>query len=755
MTARILPPSFAFDQEGQLYIARGDRNVQRWNGVASSFADAGVPAPSAAPTISSNTGGTIVGRLYAYQRWLDADGRVSNLSPVSSVHTVSVSTGTITAATNASPIVITSASHGLSNNDTVKIVDVLGNSNANGRWTVSSVTTNTFTLTGSAGNGAYVSGGTWYKGASTIAYSGITVPTDSRVVKRQILRNKDGDVKTFYVDVEDMTLSGTTFNSTKTDSQLTTAVPLVDLNGNDLALRRHGEPPNWKRFIVHHKGRMWLAGQWNYREGGIALTNGSATVTGLGTNWTSAMVGWELFPAGSTTSYTVTAVGSATSLTIEANYAGTTDPYAEYTLTPPVFNSQGGAERRTVYCSEAGLPGSFDRSKALTLPEEKDAGEITGLISYNNVLMVAFERKLTRIAYAVRPAEDGQAFTALYRGLVNQRCAVDVDGMLYLMDRRGCYAYTGGQDEDISQPIRPIFDGTDDRWRINWRDVDYFHAAHYAEEATVKWFVILDGGVYPRHALCYHYRRQRWWIEEYPEPILASCTGDYEGRQVVYLSLPGRRVVMAGGTPLDGVSTGSTTTLRGTATAAGLVTLTDSTAAFTAAVVGVPVVITGGTGVGQRRIIVSRTATVLTVDQPWTVLPDTTSTYQVGGIPWRWLSGWFRWAPVRSGSQAPRALHLEFEPTDAASRMAINQYANLSATALEAAMTQDLNGVATTADSADYVVDTTQAEGYVRHEIGDAKEIKAFGKDKTRIGLSGVPNAERQEVYGVIVEGAV
>jgi hypothetical protein len=71
----------------------------------------------------------------------------------------------ITAATNATPIVITSNSHGLSNNMRVLIHGVLGNTAANGVFRIANVTTNTFELkdltTGAsvAGNGAYTSGG--------------------------------------------------------------------------------------------------------------------------------------------------------------------------------------------------------------------------------------------------------------------------------------------------------------------------------------------------------------------------------------------------------------------------------------------------------------------------------------------------------------------------------------------------------------------------------------------------------------------
>jgi len=55
---------------------------------------------------------------------------------------------TITSSTNASPIVITHASHGLTNGTIVRVYQHATNTNANGIWMVGSVTTNTFALCG-------------------------------------------------------------------------------------------------------------------------------------------------------------------------------------------------------------------------------------------------------------------------------------------------------------------------------------------------------------------------------------------------------------------------------------------------------------------------------------------------------------------------------------------------------------------------------------------------------------------------------
>lgn len=72
-----------------------------------------------------------------------------------------VNIATVTGATNASPIVVTtSAAHGLTTGQTVYIGSVAGNTAANGSFVATVVSATTFSLGGSTGNGAYTSGGT-------------------------------------------------------------------------------------------------------------------------------------------------------------------------------------------------------------------------------------------------------------------------------------------------------------------------------------------------------------------------------------------------------------------------------------------------------------------------------------------------------------------------------------------------------------------------------------------------------------------
>lgn len=87
------------------------------------------------------------------------DKTVSNVFPLVQKY----KSTSITGATNATPIVITSVTHGKSNGDSVYIDDIVGNTAPNGKgWVVANKTPDTFELVGSVGNGTYTSGGTVY-----------------------------------------------------------------------------------------------------------------------------------------------------------------------------------------------------------------------------------------------------------------------------------------------------------------------------------------------------------------------------------------------------------------------------------------------------------------------------------------------------------------------------------------------------------------------------------------------------------------
>jgi hypothetical protein len=83
------------------------------------------------------------------------------LVPAATSAAAHLDAGTVTEASNAAPIVITSANHGLTTGTYITVSGVLGNTGANGSFTVTRIDADTFSLDGSTGTGSWTSGGAW------------------------------------------------------------------------------------------------------------------------------------------------------------------------------------------------------------------------------------------------------------------------------------------------------------------------------------------------------------------------------------------------------------------------------------------------------------------------------------------------------------------------------------------------------------------------------------------------------------------
>ena len=271
-----MPNTFCETPEGKVLIADGWGPVLAWNGFDAQAHKAGVPAPTLTPTMAFSSSGKMVGNYRAFVRWLDASSNPSNLTPIAAADTVALNkTGKVTGASSVSPVVITSANHGLLTGARVKVQGVGGQDGANGTFDIIVVDANSFSLTNSFTNGTYSGSGTWQSGSGTVTYGNLEQPQDARVVRRQILRNADGEESVFYVDVDTTDLTSATLSSTNTDDQLQAgiAVPLLDDTGSVLA-NLNGEPPNNKPYILYHQNNVrfgrhhWHRDRMAYRGGG-------------------------------------------------------------------------------------------------------------------------------------------------------------------------------------------------------------------------------------------------------------------------------------------------------------------------------------------------------------------------------------------------------------------------------------------------------------------------------------------------------
>ncbi len=581
---------------------------------------------------------------------------------------------------------------------------------------------------------------------STWTYTAVPEPTGSRASRRQLLRTTSGQAATFYVDLEVSAHAGPgPFVSKNSDGSLlaSEAVPLFDDLGN-LAANIHGVPPSWKAIVVAHLGRLFAAVEVAYTEGHVGVVAGSKTASGVGTHWPANLVGRVLRVAATPRAYAIAAVDiAAQTLTLEDPYAGATDPFAAYAIRPP------DVERKLVYYTAAGEVEGWPPTYALEVQEDGD--DLTGLMSLSSFLFILEREHVYRFTFKDDPATDGVVFLSTNRGCLTDRLWTLAEDVAYMLDQRGVHAFDGGQSTPVSEPIQDLFRvDSDSPLRINWAaDPRFWHASWSGTHGVARFFVSLAGSRYPRHALCFHPRLRRWWIEEYTRPVCSSIQARLAGVQRVLVGTDHREVVALDDRPGDGPRDPSGS-LLGTVTAATPLSLTDARATFAADVVNCPVWTVAGRGKGQWRRVTAASATRLDVDRPWTVLPDSTTTYAVGGVGWRWTSGYFRYSDVEPST--PRDVEVLFTPA-ASGSLEVALFNDHDDTPLEWAADRD-GLVTVAAGDRSAVVDLATPRGQALFRLAGHRERNVVAATQVSVGLSGVQAVVPVVVHRLTVRGA-
>jgi hypothetical protein len=748
---------FHESSNGDLFVVNGIDPVLRWDGFSSQMEEAGLSAPTSAVTLSDFGVGQIVGTYWAYLRFVDALGNVSNFGPISAEFEAQGASGTITGCTAETPIVVTSTAHGLTTGTWVKIDGVGGIDTANDTWQITVIDADSFSLDESSSDGVstYTGGGTWQSGVATISYSSVQTPAESKVVRRQILRNTDGQATTFYVDVDTTDLSSTTLSSTRIDTDLASqeSVPLLDSNGQ-LFANRHDKPLSFFSGITQHLDRMFMCGTVDYTLGHCQVVFGSATVTGIGTDWKTTFDGRFLYVQGADKAYEIDSVNEpAQTLTMTEAYLEDSDEFAFYSIKP----SQG--YRRLVVYSEPGLPESWPATNAISVQDTGD--DLIGPMQSGSFVFILERRHIHKMTFTGDPSlsAGGGVYMIAQRGCVNNRCWVKVDSDAYMLDEIGIHRFSAGEEPDpLSLQIQDLFRDGDSGYRIDWRWKQYFFAVLDRQREIIRWYVSLDGSRYPGHAIAYHWRLKRWWVESSPCLLGGACTGylgGQEGMPQVFTGGEHKRVFASWTGTLDHVNPDDGT-VRGTVTSSTAFTLTDSSAAFpSTGIVNTPVIITRGLGKGQRRRIVSFLGGVLTVDRPWFPLPDTTSQYQIGGIPWSYKGMWMRLTDDEK--MADNRIEILFEPAVQPATCDLLFYSDFSGYPDNQAVTQisrDGAGIECTKGRPELIIDLKRPVGLVDRRFPDHKEYFIQGRRYLMYALEGVSALDQARVYQIVYEGA-
>ena len=713
------PFSLAETGNGVLLMANGIDPMVRWDCLTSDSNYAGVAAPPAPMTMAGSGNGLILGNRWAYCRYIDKFGNKSNLSPVCGPVLMgrSMWISVIQVASNGVPI-CTSLAHGLTTGGVISIfgVDELP---VSGQFTIVVIGQNSFSLVGiTCSPGTQTSKpGYWVQGAAQVVYTNVPIPTDPKITQREILRNLDGNTQTFYVDISTDDISSTTLSSSRFDDSLSaqTAVPLAYESEMPEA-SRFDLPPSHKCVLEYHLGRVFAAVDRPYDLGNVIVSSGSSIVQGIGTNWISTFAGRAFYCDGAQQIHHVARVVNGQFLVLDQPYKGSSNKFAGYSIRP------SDTESRLVYYSEPDLPEAWPSWNAFAVPDHGD--EIIGLMVFKSYLYIIERRHISQFTFKAVPGRDGFIFLKSHRGCISNRCYSIVEDAVYMLDESGVHRFDGDNSTHISAKVNNIFNDPTYPYTLDWgsSNVSHWHSVQDTAEENVRWFVDFVGKPRLTHALCYDYRRDRWWIEQYPEAIIASCQTTIGHRRVVAGTTAGRIIVLGEGT-LDGISSSVYGALRGTIDSATDTTITVAEAQphIPSNLAGVSLTITSGVAKGKTGIIVANLSEVtLEFLEQWEVVPQPGDTFLIGAVNWKWRNGWLPY--LDQEEDYSRDLAAVFKPTSSNSSFDLQLWFDYADEPQNWTVPRSTDGVSTIAGSPDINISTDRARGYAFQRMQSRRE---------------------------------
>lgn len=540
------PANFAKDRAGVLYLANGIDRHCLWDGSTEEALRSGIKPPPAPAVVGDGTTGAVAdGAYYCAYKYIDYLGRESELGP-----------GILLTLSAGLPQHIDwQAIQDSTETDRVRYVDLY-------RTTAGQATTyyrvvrlgNHGTITATADSGGFCEftlplGHSLEEGAiitiaghSVAGYNGdhlITAPTTSTSIVTDVPFTSAGTGTATW------TIAGYMNEDDLDDDDLALNLALPVTNDDDsVNARRQGMPPSECAVLAWFQDRMFYAVQKKYTRGTVATTAGAQTITGTGLTWPQEFGGSDHYPA-RTGEWLMQIDGEPKPLRIvdwlNANQIRTTEDStptltqsgASYVLypDPKVFRNKilysEVDEAESVPYDAAVAAENFYDGYLNAIPIQENTGdddELTSLMPYGFALWAIKERHIYRITFSRQPSLEAAVVLVASRGCLNNRCWAQHEGLAYLMDSSGVYAFDTNSVEPISQAIHNLWrDGT-----IDFTNAEWFFASVDPADEVVRFYVQFagDSGTRPTRALCYSIRQKAWTFETYPWQLGGACKAD-------------------------------------------------------------------------------------------------------------------------------------------------------------------------------------------------------------------------------------
>lgn len=284
-------------------------------------------------------------------------------------------------------------------------------------------------------------------------------------------------------------------------------------------------------FGFTNQGRLFMGGAISMQLSGVAATNGTKNVTGLA-GMTAQMVGWSIsfgysaqntLKDGDVNRYTIAAVPSSTTCTLDRNIDKSTIVYGPGGLTPALlFAFIGDIQNRGTWseidCPEYnGTPNALGNSNEIFIGDaEKLTGGIgLGSISGTNLVLWTKHTQCFLHTYGPDPSfEVGGKVVQLpvKRGALNRRCLCYANGVVYGMDQYGLWAYSPGQiPVEIGSSVRGLWQSEG----LDFAYSDWFWVQHRPEDRTIVFFVVEAGATRAKLGLVYDSDTGKFHVERH------------------------------------------------------------------------------------------------------------------------------------------------------------------------------------------------------------------------------------------------
>jgi len=491
-------------------------------------------------------------------------------------------------------------------------------------------------------------------GASTDGIR-ITIPAnagiDTQVTHARVYRTKNnGGI--FFLDGESAyTGTSITYDSILADSALTTV--MGELNPAQSAnLDVRGVMPS-RPYIKAFKGYLWAWGSKVYSTGTAAVTNDNTTVTVTSGAITEGMIGWWFRIADASTKYKIDDVSVANqTLTLHTAYLGSTDSGLSY------YMYEEGSKANYSYVNSDSLPEpeSFPTHHFIFVTKD-DNDEGTGSAICHNQLLLAKKNSL-HIVSGNSPTEFRANPIKSQKGVISHKSmANDNEDNVIFAAEDGVYITDTVEAKSMTDDsIGNIFTGKNNPpWSVDKSALPTCHAVYDKMHKLYLLWVQSSGASVIDKLLVFDFNKidgvPAGWSWYNIEANVSAIIKDASGTPIVHWGdTYGFVKYFNQDTTNDGAGMSGSETRRGTATAGGNNTLTDSGATFNTTgdgLTSIYVKILSGTGIGQERRISSNTTNILTVSSNWTTNPDATSVYAIGYITSYWKSKWFDWDTLK------------------------------------------------------------------------------------------------------------